>query len=198
LHNFSNSMETRNMFVNFPYIDSFKIQALECIFRFAVFIEKETIFSYPLKATRLQRTTIKNIVWNLETIEASFSNKFIMQISPIFLYDSNFQSFQPWRYTVFLHSENLNYSHICGLSLCCCQFNCNLHFAVCVHLWLMVTLLHLITNAPYIYQPVWPCSSVQFVLISHLLCRLCGIIVSPSFMLVTFCSYVYFCLTLNK
>jgi hypothetical protein len=94
--------------------------------------------------------------------------------------------------------SNLNYSHICDLSLRCCQFNCNLHSAVCVHLWLMVILLQPITNASYICQPVWPPSIVQVVLISHLLCRICGVIASGSFMLVTFCSPECVWFILNK
>jgi hypothetical protein len=42
-------MERRNIFVNFPYIDSFKIQTLASIFRFAPFMDKSN--DILLKAT---------------------------------------------------------------------------------------------------------------------------------------------------
>jgi hypothetical protein len=67
-----------------------------------------------------------------------------------------------------------------------------------VLLRLMVNLLRSITIVSYIWQPVWPSSSVQVVFVRELMFRFCVVIASVSLRLVTFCSPVCVRFILNK
>jgi hypothetical protein len=75
-------------------------------------------------------------MWNLDTMKDSFRNQFI-QLNPTrenapIIYKTLISNIPIHGHSLYFYIPwNFNYSHICGLSLCCCQFNCNLHFAVC-------------------------------------------------------------------
>jgi hypothetical protein len=98
---------------------------------------------------------------------------------------------------VFLHSSNFELPT--SAVFLCAVINLTAIFTLqSVHLRLMVTLLHSITNVSYICQPIWPSSSVQVVLVRQLLFCFCGGIASGSLRLVTFCSPVCVRFILNK
>jgi hypothetical protein len=67
--------------INFPFIDSFKIQTLVSIFMFKQFMDKSDDILLPSISYTIPAYKYLNIIWKLETMKASFWNQFI-QLNP--------------------------------------------------------------------------------------------------------------------